>query len=126
MKKDIGTSALAKALKVKKEDKTFQADLAKDRRMEIVIFPKGSDIFAKFSKDDQLKEEVCKKIIKEGDARLILKYKTEKKWFISEKAEELDLKFKKRGEKKEEGKKEEGKANESVRYIMSLSDFMKS
>ena len=126
MKKDIGTLALARALKVKKEDKTFQADLAKDRRMEIVIFPKGSDTFAKFSKDDKLKEDVCKKIIKEGDTRLILKYKNEKKWFISEKAEELDLKFKKRGEKKEEGKKEEGKANESVRYIMSLSDFMKS
>lgn len=121
MKKDIGTSALAKALKVKKDDKAFQEDLAKDRRMEIVIFPKGDDTFSKFSKDDKLKEEVCKKKIKEGDDRLILKYKTEKNWFISKDAEKLGLVFKKRGEKKEEGK-----ANESVRYIMSLSDFMKS
>lgn len=119
MKKDLNTGALAKALNVKKEDKDFQDKLANDRRMEIIIFPKG-DSFTKYANDDALIEDVCKKQVGKDDAKLILKYKNEPNWFISDKAKELGLDFKKRGEKKE------GKANENNRrYIMSISQFMK-
>lgn len=119
MKKDLNTGALAKALNVKKEDKDFQDKLANDRRMEIIIFPKG-DSFTKYANDDALIEDVCKKQVGKDDAKLILKYKNEPNWFISDKAKELGLDFKKRGEKKE------GKANEdNRRYIMSISQFMK-
>lgn len=119
MKKDLNTGALAKALNVKKEDKDFQDKLANDRRMEIIIFPKG-DSFTKYANDDALIEDVCKKQVGKDDDKLILKYKNEPNWFISDKAKELGLDFKKRGEKKE------GKANENNRkYIMSISQFMK-
>lgn len=118
-KNDIGTAALAKALKVKKDDKEFQENLAKDRRMEIIIFPKGGDSFEKFKNDEALKEQVCKQFTSPKDDRLIEKYTKDKNWHISKRAKELGLEFKERG-------KEGETPNESVRYIVSFSDFMKS
>lgn len=118
-KKDLGTGALAKALKVERKDKEFQNNLANDRRMEIIIFPKDGT-FDKLSADESLIEEVCKKQVKKEDEKLIVKFKNKDNWSINEKkAKELGLDFKERGEKKEGAKNENNK-----RYILPFNSFL--
>jgi hypothetical protein len=122
----LGTNQIAKKEGIGKDKmKDFKKELANDRRMEIIIIPKDGT-FSKIVGDAGLHEKVCKS--GEGDLKMILKYQgDDKRFFSKSRTEQVGLKFPERkSEKKEEGKKEEGKANESIRYIMSLNDFMKS